>query len=265
MKDVKEYVEVPLTTIEQNEQFVIATEAVKQTYSVLLKESVIIKILEKKSLEIDSLKVFFKAKDQIYEASIEMNPITQESKLTDFIKIGTQTSSKSEVNVYADLCYGYQIIEDITVDSNIDFLLDYLKKKYDTLRDASLTEAQSIILESGRINYKLYFKKDTQTIKYIVYYEPEYKRVLEVKGTSFLIGDKFNFVPREQQVIDPYFRKLDTYIRQNRDQLNSATVLHTESKDDGQTIQFRTVYNSAGKTYRSIATIDKNNQNINEN
>lgn len=265
VKDVKEYAEVPLTTIDQNEQFLLATEAVKQTYSVLLKESVIIKILEKKSLESDSLKVFFKAKDQIYEASIEMNPITQESKLTDFIKIGTQASTKSEVNVYADLCYGYQIIEDVTIDSNIDFLLDYLKKKYDSLRDASLTEAQSIVLESGRINYKFYFKKDTQTIKYIVYYEPEYKRVLEVKGTSFLIGDKFNFVAKEQQVVDPYFRKLDTYIRQNRDQLNSATVLHTESKDDGQSIQFRTVYSSAGKTYRSIATIDKNNQNINEN
>jgi hypothetical protein len=197
---------------------------------------VIIKVLEKKSMESDSVKVFFKSKDQIYEASIEINPITAETKLTDFIKIGTQTTSKSEVNVYADLCYGYQVIEDVTIDANIDFLMDYLKKKYDTLRDASLTEAQSIVLESGRINYKFYFKKDTQTIKYIVYYEPEYKRVLEVKGTSFSIGDKYTFVPREQQITDPYFRKLDTYIRQNRDQLNSASVLHTENKDNGQNI-----------------------------
>lgn len=54
-----------------------------------------------------------------------------------------------------------------------------------------MTEAQSIILGSGRINYKLYFKKDGQTVKYIVYYEPEYKRVLEVKGTSFLIGGNY--------------------------------------------------------------------------
>lgn len=113
-------------------------------------------------------------------------------------------------------------------------MLDYLKKKYDTLSDSSLTEAQSIVLESGRINYKLYFKKDGQTIKYIVYYEPEYKRVLEVKGTSFLIGDKYKSLPKEQQITDPYFRKLDTYIRQNNDNLNSAIVLHTESKDDGQ-------------------------------
>ena len=37
VKDVKEYAEVPLTTIDQNEQFLLATEAVKQTYSVLLK------------------------------------------------------------------------------------------------------------------------------------------------------------------------------------------------------------------------------------
>ncbi len=142
--------------------------------------------------------------------------------------------------------------------------MDYLKKKYDTLADSSLTEAQSITLESGRINYKLYFKKDGQTIKYIVYYEPEYKRVLEVKGTSFLIGDKFKTMPKEQQIIDPYFRKLDTYIRQNNENLNSASVLHTESRDDGLNIFFRTVYLASGKTYRSIAAINKNTQNIDE-
>lgn len=50
VKDVKEYKEVSLTNIGQNDQFVAATEAVKQSYSVLLKESVIIKVLEKKSL-----------------------------------------------------------------------------------------------------------------------------------------------------------------------------------------------------------------------
>lgn len=264
VKDVKEYKEVSLTTIEQNDHFLAATAAVKESYSVLLKESVIIKVLEKKSLESDSVKVFFKAKDQIFEASIEMNPITGDTKLTDFIKIGTQAATKSEVNVFADLCYGYQIVEDIAADSNIDFLLDYLRVKHEALRDASLTEAQSIVLESGRINYKLYFKKDGQTVKYIVYYEPEYKRVLEVKGTSFLIGGKFNSVPSSQQVSDPYFRKLDTYIRQNRDQLNSASVSHTESKDNGQSITFRTVYTSNGKTYRSIASINKDNQNIDE-
>ena len=95
VKDVKEYQEVSLTTIGQNDQFVSATEAVKASYSVLLKESVIIKVLEKKSLETDSLKVFFKARDQILEASIEINPITGDTKLTDFIKISTQATTSS--------------------------------------------------------------------------------------------------------------------------------------------------------------------------
>jgi hypothetical protein len=45
VKDVKEYNEVSLTTIDQNDQFVAATAAVKTSYSVLLKESVIIKVL----------------------------------------------------------------------------------------------------------------------------------------------------------------------------------------------------------------------------
>ncbi len=172
VKDVKEYTEVSLGKISQNDLFVSATEAIKQSYSVLLKESVIIKVLEKRSLESDTLKVFFKSKDQIFEASLDINHITSETKLTDFIKIGTQATTKSEVNVYADLCYGYQVIEDIAADSNIEFLLTYLRSKYEQLREASLSEAQSIVLGSGRINYKLYFKKDGQTVKYIVYYEP---------------------------------------------------------------------------------------------
>lgn len=95
VKNLNEYEEVSVVKLSQNEQFVTATEEVKQSYSVLLKESVIIKVVEKKSLESDSVKVFFKAKDQIFEASIEMNPITGESKLTDFIKIGTQSTVKS--------------------------------------------------------------------------------------------------------------------------------------------------------------------------
>lgn len=41
--------------------------------------------------------------------------------------------------------------------------------------------------------------------------------------------------------------------------------MHTETKEDGQNIYFRTVYNSGGKTYRSVAAINKNTQNVNEN
>jgi hypothetical protein len=93
-----------------NEQFTTAIESVKKAYSALLSTAVIVKILEKKSLESNNVKVFYKAKDQIYEASVEMNEITGQTKLTEFIKIGTQSYSKSEVNVYSDLCYGYQLI-----------------------------------------------------------------------------------------------------------------------------------------------------------
>lgn len=46
--------------------------------------------------------------------------------------------------------------------------------------------------------------------------------------------------------------------------LTSASVLHTESTDDGRSITFRTVYSAAGKTYRSIAAISKDSQNIDE-
>ena len=93
-----------------NDQFIQAVEDVKHAYSALLNNAVIIKTLEKKTLESNNVKVFYKAKDQIYEASIEMNEITGQTKLTEFIKIGTQYYPKSEVNVYSDLCYGYQLI-----------------------------------------------------------------------------------------------------------------------------------------------------------
>lgn len=64
------------------------------------------------------------------------------------------------------------------MDGNLDFITTYLKQKYESLKDVSLIEAQQIILNNGRINYKLYFKREGVTVKYIVYYEPEYKRVL---------------------------------------------------------------------------------------
>ena len=219
-----------------NDQFMQAVEAVKTSYSALLNNAVIIKVLEKKSLENNQVKVFYKAKDQIYEASVELNEITGQTKLTEFIKIGTHYYPKSEVNVYSDLCYGYQNIDDFSMDGNLDFITNYLKNKYDSLKDASLIEAQQITLENGRINYKLYYKKDSETVKYIVYYEPEYKRVLEVKGTSFNIGQNYKSVEKSKQISDPYFRKLDTYVRQSRTKLGDASVLHTESKDNGQSL-----------------------------
>ena len=262
VKNIKEYSEVKITEMSNNEQFMQAVEDIKISYSSLLNNAVIVKVLEKKTLESTSSKVFYKIKDQIYEASIEMNEITGKTKLIEFIQIGTHSYTKSEVNVYSDLCYGYQKIEDFSMDSNLDFITNYLKQKYDSLKDASLIEAQQIILENGRMNYKLYYKKDAATVKYIVYYEPEYRRVLEVKGTSFNIGNKFTMIEKVNQVSNPYFRKLDTYIRQSRQTLGEASVMHTESMDSGQNLEFRTVYTTNGKTYRSIASINKENQNI---
>ena len=40
--------------------------------------------------------------------------------------------------------------------------------------------------------------------------------------------------------------------------------MHTESMDSGQTINFRTVYSVGGKSYRSIASINKESQNVEE-
>jgi hypothetical protein len=112
-----------------------------------------------------------------------------------------------EVNVYSDLCYGYQLIEDFSLDDNLDFITSHLRQMYDSLKEVSLIEAQQIILKNGRINYKLYYKKESDKAKYIIYYEPEYKQVLEVKGSSFSVGQKYRAVEKSKQVSDLYFCK----------------------------------------------------------
>lgn len=70
VKDIKEFKDVGLEQMANNEQFRQAVESVKHAYTVILNNAVIVKILEKKSLESNSLKVFYKAKDQIYQASL---------------------------------------------------------------------------------------------------------------------------------------------------------------------------------------------------
>jgi len=86
---------VKVEQVNSNDQFIQSINSVKTAYSSILNNAVIIKVLEKKSLENDSFKVFFKAKDQIYEASIQLNTINGETKLTEFIKVGTQSYTKS--------------------------------------------------------------------------------------------------------------------------------------------------------------------------
>ena len=118
-----------------------AVNSVKKAYSSILNDAVIVKTLEKKDLEKDCVKVFYKAKDQIYEASIEINEITGHTKLTEFIKVGTHYYPKSEVDVSSDLCYGYQPITEFTSDGNLDFIVNYLKHKYSSLNGCSLLRA----------------------------------------------------------------------------------------------------------------------------
>ena len=216
VKDIKEYKEVTIEEMSNNEQFMEAVEEVKESYSSILSNAVIVKTIEKKDLESNEVKVFYKTEEEIYEASLVMNEITGQTKLVEFIKVGTQYYPKSEVNVTSDLCYGYQPVEDYSHDGNLDFITNKLRINHEELKGASLYEAHSLALGNGRINYKLYYKMDSETVKYIVYYEPGYQRILEVRGSSFKIGQKYHTVEKSKQVADPYFRKIDTYIRQNR-------------------------------------------------
>lgn len=116
-----------------------------------------------------------------------------------------------------------------------------------------MSEAENIALENGNINYILFFKKDSKTMKYIVYFEPEYKRVIEIKSSTFIIGNTFVAMDKDSQINDPYFRKADNYVRKSHDSLSAASISHSESLAEGSKITFRTVYIAEGRSYRSSA------------
>ena len=106
-------------------------------------------------------------------------------------------------------------IQDFTAEKNIEFLISYIREKYSSLLQGSVVKsAEKLVLANGRVNYKIYFKSDLQTIKFIVYYEPVFKRVLEVRSYPFETGKSFTQISLDSLVHDPYFKKVDTAIKE---------------------------------------------------
>lgn len=95
VKDVEDFDEVKdLKLMEKDEQFVKAVEEVKTMYPSLLSASVIVKILKKDSLDEQQFRIFFNGENNnnIYEAIILINRITNENNIKSFYKIGSSTS-----------------------------------------------------------------------------------------------------------------------------------------------------------------------------
>lgn len=77
--------------MEKDEQFVKAVDELKTMYPSLLSASVIVKILKKDSLDEQEFRVFFNGENNnnIYEAIVLTNRITNENIIKSFYKIGT--------------------------------------------------------------------------------------------------------------------------------------------------------------------------------
>lgn len=170
------------------------------------------------------------------------------------------------MNINIDLAYGYEEIKDFKSEKNIEFLLNYIREKYTSvLEGAVVKSAEKLLLANGRVNYKIYFKSELQTIKFIVYYEPVFKRVLEVRSYPFETGKGFMQIALSNLVSDPYFKKVDSAIKdKHRADVSDCEVLKVENKDVGSKIIFRTVYSCKDMTYHSRAYILKESNLVEE-
>lgn len=118
----------------------------------------------------------------MYEAKVKINPITQTFEIADFIKIGGAQPEKSNLNVGADIAYGYEPLNNFSNDKNIQFVVQEAKKHYSTLSNAVIQSVEVLSLCNGRFNYKIFFKNGLEVVKYIIYFEETFKRVIFLEG-----------------------------------------------------------------------------------
>ena len=98
--------------------FIDAIEKTKAEFNILLEDSIVVKVLEKETLDKIVFRIFFSVKDQLYESDIEINPIAKTCIIIGFSKVGL-VEDKSEINMSSDLAYGYISVPTVKNDKNI--------------------------------------------------------------------------------------------------------------------------------------------------
>ena len=112
----------------------------------------------------------------------------------EFSRVG-QTEEKSSMDIRADIAYGYTPLDNFSSDKNIDPILDYLKKHYSFMENAMLNSVERMDLCDGRANYKIFFKIDINMVKFIVYYEEKFKRIMQVLTFPFEMSGGYLAIP----------------------------------------------------------------------
>lgn len=149
-------------TLEKNELFKKADTFLKTQYESILQQSNIVHVSTKQTLDTEEYKVYYvnteKNDKEVYEAKVKLNPITQSFEVKDFSKVGNAKPEKSNLNVGADIAYGYEPLDNFSDDKNVQFVVDEAKKHYATLANAVIQSVEVLSLCNGRFNYKIYFK-----------------------------------------------------------------------------------------------------------
>ena len=244
--------------------FVDAIEKTKLEYNILLEDSIVVKVLRKETLDKIVMRIFFSAKDSLYESIVEINPIAQSCIIQEFSKVGMEVD-KSDINMNSDLAYGYVPLIDFSKDKNIDFLVSYLKKHYSALEGASVESVEKLELKGSTTNYKIFLKNGGEITKFIVFYEERFQRVIQIRSFSFEIGGAYEALNLHEVVYDSYFRRIDQYVKEKYPFVaEESSVVSVEKKDFGNKMGYRSIYLVQGKTYHFSAFIHQETQIIEE-
>ena len=93
------------------------------------------------------------------------------------------------------------------------------KKHYTTLANAVIQSVEVLSLCNGRFNYKIYFKNGLEVIKYIIYFEQTFKRIIYLEGKEFSFGGSFTAVDKNTLQSEGYFKNVNQYIKERNSQI----------------------------------------------
>jgi hypothetical protein len=175
-----------IKTLEKNDLFKKADAYLKIQFESILQQSNIVYVSTKQSLDSEEYKVYYintKNNDkELYEAKVELNPITQTFEVQNFTKIASNQPEKSNLNIGSDIAYGYEPLDSFSNDKNLQFVVDSAKKHFTTLANAVIQSVEVLSLCNNRFNYKIFFKNGLLVEKYIIYYEQSFQRVIFLAG-----------------------------------------------------------------------------------
>lgn len=156
-------------------------------------------------------------------------------------------------------------LENFTGDKNVEFILSYLKEHYNFVENSILQSVELMNLCNGKSNYKIFLKNDLQIVKFIVYYEENFRRVMQVRSFPFEMAGLYDTLATDTLLQDPYFRAVDKFLKEAHSEITEgSSVVHAEKRDVNTDYSYRVIYANKGKTFHSSAKIHKELQDITE-